>query len=930
VNSSTVQMELTNWSVFESSQRKFRAISLSNNEYGEAPFFSHAVQYDNHQAGPFSPGNIGVAVSFTTPGTKIFKVIVKFDDATIDSTFFKVNMVFSPPNIQSGSFTQVNPMLAKGTGRATLIPVLDINKLTNGGTNLSGSVPSKPGIISDVKQGVKGAVIRQAAGGASLGPITDETWTITSTIQFQGYDNGNYELAPSSGTGKASIYYATGNTTKSLKKPVILINGFDPVGKRTNDSIYIKQSAYTDSKNAPRNLADDLRTQGYDLIILTFPGFVYESRVGGSRASNPYISFAHGADYIERNAFVLYDLIQKCNATLKTNGSNEKLVIVGPSMGGLISKYCLSYMEKHNVDHNTRLWVSFDSPHQGANLPIGDQFFVDYAAHNLNKVAAKASRDNQISSPAAQEMLVDYYAYHTTNAPQPSPYRTKFLQALADVGDFPKNVRNVAISNGSINGTKQPSLGACDLLFDFYTTLNKHYLCFFSRCLVNSRVDLFHGIVHTEGVSGTSCNVFHGVQFAGLAKADRYVSNTGPTSYDNCPGGSTDINKIIVTGATGSPLASGSKTPYFPPNTFWSSNLSNHTFIPTTSALNVSGSNDLGEDLSSKNLVCLQRSPFRAYYAPLINEPHVTVTAGNVAFLMQELRQDTLGTTGIGVYGNTLAAGDGGYKITGPTSVCQSFSGTYSVSSPSTMIVNWTTSADLKVLSGNGTNSITVGSTSSAASSSFIQASIIGTCGSYSVKNSLTQPGFTAINTQTTACNGTYQGWSLNAVPNVTYATNWQWTVDNPAALQCYFSSPNQPSTNADVSGGGGVTVTYTDSCGGVHKDGVTIYSNCGATSSATIFPNPSSSVINVDFNTTPNQPTTSVLKTRSLAAVAIPESVKMFSNSSTVPIITISKRAIRAHNNVAVFNVEGLTPGLYYVHILFKDHKESQIVRIY
>jgi len=126
------------------------------------------------------------------------------------------------------------------------------------------------------------------------------------------------------------------------------------------------------------------------------------------------------------------------------------------------------------------------------------------------------------------------------------------------------------------------------------------------------------------------------------------------------------------------------------------------------------------------------------------------------------------------------------------------------------------------------------------------------------------------------------------------------------------------------------VTVTYTDSCGGVHKDGVTIYSNCRATSSATIFPNPLSSVINVDFNTTPNQPTTLVLKTSSLAAVAIPESVKMFSNSSTIPIFTISKRAIRAHNNVAVFNVEGLKPGLYYVHILFKDHKESQTVQIY
>ena len=78
-------------------------------------------------------------------------------------------------------------------------------------------------------------------------------------------------------------------------------------------------------------------------------------------------------DYIERNALTHVALYQHLNNTLFSNGSSEKLVIVGPSMGGQMSRYALAYMEKHNIPHNTRLWVSIDSPHLGANIPIGIQ-----------------------------------------------------------------------------------------------------------------------------------------------------------------------------------------------------------------------------------------------------------------------------------------------------------------------------------------------------------------------------------------------------------------------------------------------------------------------------------------------------------------------------------------------------------------------------
>lgn len=96
-----------------------------------------------------------------------------------------------------------------------------------------------------------------------------------------------------------------------------------------------------------------------------------------------------GADYMERNAFVLIKLIQQLNQELRVQNSTEKITLIGPSMGGLISRYALAYMEKRLAenpndlqwqqqwDANVKLWISFDAPHLGANIPIGDQWMVN-------------------------------------------------------------------------------------------------------------------------------------------------------------------------------------------------------------------------------------------------------------------------------------------------------------------------------------------------------------------------------------------------------------------------------------------------------------------------------------------------------------------------------------------------------------------------
>ena len=76
---------------------------------------------------------------------------------------------------------------------------------------------------------------------------------------------------------------------------------------------------------------------------------------------------------------------------------NEPNVVIGPSMGGLITRYALAYMEQQLANtgdnakwnHETRLWVSFDAPHQGANIPFGVQKGIQYYADIKENEGAK-------------------------------------------------------------------------------------------------------------------------------------------------------------------------------------------------------------------------------------------------------------------------------------------------------------------------------------------------------------------------------------------------------------------------------------------------------------------------------------------------------------------------------------------------------------
>ena len=200
--------------------------------------------------------------------------------------------------------------------------------------------------------------------------------------------------------------------------------GFDPMDERSFAEIYDSLLLYD---SGSKKLGDELRLKGYDVVILNFPITGTHKDENKTNVTIPEIpSFINrdgGADYIERNAFLLVKLIQELNAELQGTGSNEKLVVVGPSMGGQISRYALAYMAKKeaegipNMNHNTRLWLSFDSPHLGANIPLAIQLDLYFFGYWGGEQTAKDAYKQKLYSPAARQMLIEQFQGGNTTGP---------------------------------------------------------------------------------------------------------------------------------------------------------------------------------------------------------------------------------------------------------------------------------------------------------------------------------------------------------------------------------------------------------------------------------------------------------------------------------------------------------------------------------
>ena len=202
-----------------------------------------------------------------------------------------------------------------------------------------------------------------------------------------------------------------------------LLHGYvyNPYAEKADE----RRTAWKAIEKAPL-LLDSLRRQGFDIY---------------------YLDFHNGAEYMENNAQLLEELIRQINI-LKC--SDEELVVLGCSMGGVLAKYALADMESRNVKHCVRTFLSFDAPHQGANIPFGLQAFLETYQGKLPIV--KESLKRKINRAATRQLLIQHILSDQKTGPHKD--RDEWLK-LANALPYPKMCRNIVISNGSIDGSYQ-------------------------------------------------------------------------------------------------------------------------------------------------------------------------------------------------------------------------------------------------------------------------------------------------------------------------------------------------------------------------------------------------------------------------------------------------------------------------------------------
>lgn len=425
--------------------------------------------------------------------------------------------------------------------------------------------------------------------------------TISATIPYQGYDETQAYL----GEGEYEIFLD--NVNGFLDKPIILLDGFDPGDSRGIGEIYAGLSF------GGQNIADILRNEGFDVVVLNSPQYT----TGGKLIDG-------GSDYIQRNAMVLIALIQKLNAD---KVGTDELVVVGPSMGGVIARYALAYMETNSLAHETRLFISFDAPHRGANIPIGLQYLINYFAIETGDATAQQLVDQLLNAPATKEMLVDHLYGHllagspydqdpTKLLPAGAPgFRNQF-QAELDALGFPANIRNVAMINGSVNGTKTGTPGMT--VVDTNIPID-----------ASTSVDL--ALYFTPSAGQTINTAKAVVKYYGIPVSTYVAVSESPTTtdgVDSSPGGTSSISDA---------LGNGGGNPVF--TAFLNAlQQDSYSFVPTMSSLAIDNPNWFA-------IPNLSNSPFAAHYFQNDNQPHLTLNSANAQFALDEIRNGAVGIT---------------------------------------------------------------------------------------------------------------------------------------------------------------------------------------------------------------------------------------------------------------------------------------------
>jgi hypothetical protein len=538
--------------------------------------------------------------------------------------------------------------------------------------------------------------------------ISGNAKRLVSDYPYQGLN----ETVAIQGEIEVRIYYhkmngTTVNLQRTLLKPIIIIDGFDPKDTRkfedcdcqndadcaekyTVDNVFktdnhrslVDLMGYKDQAEVQQNLIVKLRDIGFDVIIVNQPNYVRNG-----------VKIDGGADFVERNAMNLASLLKKLNQTLLANNSTNQIVIVGPSMGGQISRYALAWMEKKFAEtgdikykHNTRLWVAFDSPNLGSNVPLGDQALINLLGED--SVDAETKYKEYLGSTASKELLIEFHQQSSvyiplfqqwfpdvtsvinsnlsgqtttmgmnSNSGNPyfqAHYNNQSNNGLPNSKGYPMNLRKIAIVNGSLTGvtTGSDSEKILDIKAIQRVCFQPFSIFGWSPSICNS-IKLTDIEAYNMPSSGGYSKVAYFDKIIGAGKHTNASNLNIRGNMDTVPGGLYGGTNDISTGITGIPVFStrgsfwqypGDNLKYFFSNSvgdgaYWDVRTLKpfHTFIPTFSALAIKNPNQNWANPLNRNLVCSNETYFDSYFGEAENTEHTLLNYRSVDWFLKEL-----------------------------------------------------------------------------------------------------------------------------------------------------------------------------------------------------------------------------------------------------------------------------------------------------
>ncbi|WP_328401468.1 esterase/lipase family protein [Nocardia sp. NBC_00403] len=223
--------------------------------------------------------------------------------------------------------------------------------------------------------------------------------------------------------GTAWVYYSPLNR-RQLVRPVILADGFS-LGASDLGELWAGLE-----ENGRYRFVSELHAAGRDVIVLG-----YDDRTAS----------------IMDNADTAIECIRKA---ISERVGNARLAVGGFSMGGMVTRYALAKMQRDRnlPDPETAIYLSYDTPHRGAWLPISMQAFAHFLKDNWGANHPIFGQFSDLINSSAARQMARWHIGKIGDEVDQAAERITFLKQLEALGGWPKGMRKIGVANGVATG----------------------------------------------------------------------------------------------------------------------------------------------------------------------------------------------------------------------------------------------------------------------------------------------------------------------------------------------------------------------------------------------------------------------------------------------------------------------------------------------